>query len=134
MKSLWVFLVCLTIKSEVVAQTPPRKAIMGMMGKPVEQGMRADSIIPNSSFALMQLQKADVITEVNGKPVSSAAAYSQIVSGIRTGEKITVKYNHQGINNYYTLVPIYSTNVPRFQLVSHLVLISVPFPFLYYCN
>ena len=75
------------------AQTPPRKAIMGMMGKPVEEGMRADSIIPGSSFALLKLQKGDVITELNGKPITTAASYSLVVSTIRTGDKLSVKYN-----------------------------------------
>ena len=77
------------------AQTPPRKAIMGMMGKPVPQGMRADSIIPGSSFAQLKLQKGDVITELNGKPITTAASYSQVAASIRTGEKIWVKYTRE---------------------------------------
>ena len=90
MKKIWVILVCFSLNT--AAQTPPRKAIMGMLGKPVAQGMRADSIIPGSTFAMLKLQKGDVITELNEKPVTTAATYSAIVSTIRTGDKLSVKY------------------------------------------
>ncbi len=90
MRKLWIVLLCISVNA--AAQTPPRKAIMGMMGKPVEGGMRADSIIANSTFAILQLQKGDILTALNGMPVGSAAAYSQAASNIRAGEKLTVKF------------------------------------------
>lgn len=87
-----LFVVVLLYSQSVAAQMPPRKAIIGMMGKPVPQGMRADSIIPGSSFAMLKLQKGDVISELNDKPITTAASYSQVASTIRAGEKLSVKY------------------------------------------
>ena len=90
MKKLLIALICFSINA--TAQTPARKAIMGMMGKPVAQGMRADSIVPGSTFAMLKLQKGDVVTELNDKPITTAASYSSVVSTIRTGDKLSVKY------------------------------------------
>ena len=94
MKKIWIILVC--ISTSAAAQTPPRKAIMGMLGKPVTTGMQVDSILPNSSFAVLKLQKGDIITEFNGKPVKSAAAYSQVASVIRTADKMAVTFTRNG--------------------------------------
>jgi len=88
----YLSLIILLFSLNAAAQEPPRKAIMGMMGKPVPTGMRVDSIIPGSSFAMLKLQKGDVVTELNGKPITPAASYSAVASVIRTGEKISVKY------------------------------------------
>lgn len=81
-----------------VAQTPPRKAIMGLLAKPVANGIIVDSIIANSTFATLAIQKADVITEINGNKISSMEAYGKNVSSIRTGEKITVQFVRNGKN------------------------------------
>jgi pimeloyl-ACP methyl ester carboxylesterase len=98
MKRLLIILACSSLTAS--AQMPPRKAIMGMMGKPVAQGIQVDSIIPNSSFAALQLQKGDIITNLNSKPINSMAAYSQVASGLRTGDKISVAFirNQQNLS------------------------------------
>jgi len=90
MRYLSIFILLLSLGA--TAQEPPRKAIMGMVGKPVPTGMRVDSIIAGCSFAMLKLQKGDVITELNGKPITTAASYSAVASVIRTGEKMSVKY------------------------------------------
>ena len=81
-----------------VAQTPPRKAIMGLFAKPVANGIIIDSIIANSTFASLALQKEDVITEINGNKIASMETYGQHVSNLRAGEKITVQFLRNGKN------------------------------------
>ncbi len=78
------------------SQTPPRKAIIGLLAKPVSTGIIADSIIPNSSFAALNIQKGDIITEINGNKISSMEIYGRAVSNIRAGEMLSVKFRHEG--------------------------------------
>jgi len=80
------------------AQTPPRKAIMGLMAKPSTGGIIVDSIIPSSSFAKLALQKGDVITGLNGNKIASMEAYGKIATNIRTGEKLDVQFSREGKN------------------------------------
>lgn len=87
-----LFFLLLFVHTFSFAQNPPRKAIIGAVVKAVDKGMRVDSVVAGSSVAALKLQKGDVVTEVNGKPVNSAAAYSAVVAPIRTGEKLTIKY------------------------------------------
>jgi uncharacterized protein len=80
----------------VLAQTPPRKAIMGLMAKPSAGGIIVDSIIPNSSFAKLALQKGDIITGFNGNKISSMESYGKIATHIRTGEKLDIEFTRSG--------------------------------------
>ncbi|MEP7256338.1 MAG: alpha/beta fold hydrolase [Ferruginibacter sp.] len=98
MKTIWIVLVCFCLTTS--AQTPPRKATMGLIAKPVAKGIIVDSIIANSSFAALALQKGDVITELNGNKIASMEAYGKIASNIRAGEKVEVKFirNQQNLN------------------------------------
>ncbi|HMI79327.1 MAG TPA: alpha/beta fold hydrolase [Ferruginibacter sp.] len=82
----------------VPAQTPPRKAIMGLMAKPVANGILVDSIIANQSFATLALQKGDIITDINGSKIGSMEAYGRSVSNIRAGEKLAVQFIRNGKN------------------------------------
>lgn len=85
----------LLLSLQTFAQEPSRKAIMGLQGKPAANGIMADSIIPSSTFAVLGLQKGDVLTMLNGKQLNTLAAYNQIASTIRTGEKVEVKFIRQ---------------------------------------
>ena len=98
MKIIWIVLVCCCLTTS--AQTPPRKATMGLIAKPVTNGIIVDSIIANSSFAALKLQKGDIITDLNGNKIASMEAYGKIASNIRTGEKVEVKFirNQQNMN------------------------------------
>lgn len=87
---LWIFSVCSS------AQIPARKAIMGMQGKAVENGIRVDSIFPTGSFALLGIKKGDLLLEVNGKEVKTMQQYNTIVSPLRAGDEIVVKYMSAG--------------------------------------
>jgi len=90
MKKLWFVLVCFSLTAS--AQMPPRKAIMGVMAKPVANGIVADSILASGSFAALHLQKGDVITSINGNAIASMEAYSKAASSIRAGDKMNVQF------------------------------------------
>ncbi len=74
------------------SETPQRKAFIGIMGKTSEKGMAIDSVIPNSTFAKLKLQKGDVIQSINGKPTPTLELYATVASQIRTNDKVTVQY------------------------------------------
>jgi pimeloyl-ACP methyl ester carboxylesterase len=98
MKYLWMVVIYFSFNA--TAQTPPRKAIMGLFAKPVANGIIVDSIIANSSFAALALQRGDVVTELNGNKIASMDAYGKIATNIRAGEKIEVAFirNAQNMN------------------------------------
>jgi len=95
MKQLFSASVLLLIAITASAQ-PARKAIIGLIGKPVEKGIRVDSILPNSTFATLPLKKEDVITALNGKAVTTMEQYSAVVLPLRAGDALTVKYISSG--------------------------------------
>lgn len=90
-----LFIALLLASLFVKAQEPPRKAIMGLLGKPVANGIIADSIIANSTFAVLGLQKGDILTALNGKQLSTLAEYGQIASTIRAGENVDIRFIRQ---------------------------------------
>ncbi len=104
MKTLWVVLVSFSLTAS--AQIPPRKAIMGLIARPVATGIVVDSIIANSSFAALNLQKGDIITGVNGNKITSMETYGKNVSNIRAGEKMSVQFirNEKNINTSANVV------------------------------
>lgn len=83
-----IFILLLFLTSKLVAQEPPRKAIMGLLGKPVSNGIVIDSLLPNGTFAAMKLQKGDTLTILNGTKLISMQVYGKIASEIRTGDKV----------------------------------------------
>lgn len=80
------------ISANCGAQTPARKAIMGLLAKPVNNGIMADSIVPNGTFAALNIRKGDIITELNGTKISSMESYGKAASVLRTGDKVEVKF------------------------------------------
>ena len=66
--------------------------MMGLVAKPVSNGIIADSIMANGTFATLNIQKGDIITELNTSKMSSMESYGKIASGLRTGDKIEVKF------------------------------------------
>jgi pimeloyl-ACP methyl ester carboxylesterase len=93
-----IFFAFAFVSVNALAQTPPRKAIMGLLAKPVANGVQADSIIANGTFAALGLQKGDVITAINGNALASMEAYGKSISHIRTGEKLAVQFTRNGKN------------------------------------
>jgi len=93
-----IFFALLLITLNAVAQTPPRKAIMGLLVKPAANGIIADSIFANGTFATLGMQKGDIITAINGNQVESPEAYGKIVSLIRAGDRLAVQFTRNGKN------------------------------------
>jgi pimeloyl-ACP methyl ester carboxylesterase len=91
-----LFIIILLYQSFAVIAQPPRKAVMGLQGKANTQGIVVDSIFPNSTFATLPVKKGDILLAVNDQPTSSMEKYGAIVSPIRAGEKITIKYLRSG--------------------------------------
>ncbi|MGZ3931626.1 MAG: alpha/beta fold hydrolase [Bacteroidia bacterium] len=77
--------------SSIFAQ-PPRKAIIGLMGKPVPEGIRVDSVVPNTSAAALKLKKGDIVNSANGKEIKDMASYSAAATLIRAGDNIEFGY------------------------------------------
>jgi pimeloyl-ACP methyl ester carboxylesterase len=96
MKQLLISFVLVFMSFSLGAQMPPRKAIMGLLVKPVTNGIIVDSVVGNGSFAALNLQKGDIITEINGNKITSMETYGRNVSGIRTGEKMVVGFIRNG--------------------------------------
>lgn len=89
-------LVAVLFSSSIFANEPPRKAIMGLLGKPVGNGIQVDSVLANSTIAALNMQKGDVLLTLNGTAVNTMPAYSSIASNIRAGDKVTVTYLRNG--------------------------------------
>ncbi|MEP7319384.1 MAG: PDZ domain-containing protein, partial [Panacibacter sp.] len=92
MRNIFIILLCVSLNT--LAQTPPRKAIMGLQGKAVSNGIQVDSIIPNTTFALLKLQKGDILTSINGTKINTLTAYNAVASGIRTSDKTEISFLH----------------------------------------
>lgn len=85
-----LLLLCLLTALQNAAE-PPRKAIIGAIVKPVDNGMRVDSVIAGGTMAALQLEKNDVILAVNGIPTATPAAYDKVMSPLRAGDKVSLK-------------------------------------------
>lgn len=81
MKQLLISLVLVFMLFSLNAQMLPRKATMGLLAKPVANGIIVDSVVGNASFAALDLQKGDIITDINGNKITSMETYGRNVSG-----------------------------------------------------
>lgn len=81
---------------QLSAQDIARKAWMGTIGKYSSVGMSIDSIIPQSSMALLGIKNGDTIQYINGVKISDAVVYNKITTDIRTGDKIAIVYSRNG--------------------------------------
>ncbi len=90
-KDVLLLLIFLTV-AKLHAQEPPRKAIMGALGKFTTQGLAIDSIIPNSTYATLGLMKGDTLTVIDRQDIKDAPGYNKYVSSIRAGNAVKVRY------------------------------------------
>ncbi len=90
MKQILILLLCASLNA--IAQEPPRKAIMGLVGKPAGSGIVVDSLLANGTFANLKLQKGDTLTELNGNKLLSMQVYGRVASNIRTGDAVEIKF------------------------------------------
>ncbi len=76
----------------LLADQPPRKALMGMFGKPVTNGIRVDSIMPGFTAQALQLKKNDVILAINGHETSTQDEFGKASAALRAGDVVTMTY------------------------------------------
>ena len=87
-----IFLLLLVAGGIVSAQTPQRKAFMGIQGKAVEKGIGVDSVFVNSTAQKLKLKKGDIIQSVNGIATPTMDIYGSTVSQIRANDKVAVRF------------------------------------------
>ncbi|MGH2666577.1 alpha/beta fold hydrolase [Flavobacterium sp.] len=73
-------------------QEPQRKAFIGLLGKPSEQGFTVDSVAPNSTMWKLKIKKGDVIKSINGNPTTTFELYAAAANQIRANDKVIVAY------------------------------------------
>lgn len=78
------------------SQEPARKGWIGVNGGFSERGMAVDTVVPGSSMDKMGLRKGDTIIQLNGRQVGDAASFNTVAGGVRTGDKLSVKYRRGG--------------------------------------
>src|SRR5688572_32778905 len=89
MRILVILFCCFVLHAQ--AQHPPRKAIMGIKGTAVTEGISIDSVF-GGTMAELKLQKGDVITSLNDHPLTSLARFNQLAANLRAGDNVTVTY------------------------------------------
>ena len=72
-----------------IAQPAARKAMIGTRISAGDNGIRIDSVLPNSTAALLKLKKNDLITAFNGTDVKSISEYGSLVSQVRANESVS---------------------------------------------
>jgi len=92
MKNIFFFILFCFCSKLSFAQKPLRKAFIGLLIKPVTDGVRVDSVYPNSTGVILNLKKNDVITSINNKEIKTSETFNSVVSQIRSGDKIEVKF------------------------------------------
>jgi pimeloyl-ACP methyl ester carboxylesterase len=92
MKKLFSLLILLFFFGNLEAQTPQRKAFMGIQGKPNGKGIVIDTVVPNSTFSKLKLRKGDVLQSVNGIATPSMETYAATANQIRANDKIKVQF------------------------------------------
>ena len=90
MRKIFIVLICFSINS--TAQTPARKAMMGIIPKTVSNGIIIDSLVPAGTFAALKLRKGDIITELNNNRITSNESYGKIASQVRADDNVEVKF------------------------------------------
>jgi uncharacterized protein len=80
----------------VQAQTPQRKAFIGVIGKTSPQGTLLDSVVPQSVFDKLKIKKGDVILTVNNQETTTWEKFISTASPMRTRDMVTVAYLRNG--------------------------------------
>ena len=67
-------------------------------------GLLVTEVSPGSAGAAAGIKPGDAILEVNRRPVSDAAAFRQVVAGLKPGESVPVYVQHGGGANEYVML------------------------------
>lgn len=73
-----------------VGYVPLNPALAAQLGTDQRAGAVIVQVTPGSPAAQAGLQPRDIITQINGKPINSESALSQILSQLRPGDTITL--------------------------------------------
>jgi pimeloyl-ACP methyl ester carboxylesterase len=95
MRIHYLFL-CSIIWCSIFAQSPARKASVGILGSPASEGIRVDTVYPNTTAVLLKLKKNDIIVSLNNTETSTPEKYNAVASQLRTGDKLDVKFLRNG--------------------------------------
>jgi len=60
------------------------------------QGIRVDSVVPDSPAAKAGIQKGDVITAIDGKPVTDLGGFSALLKEYAPGDRVTAQGQRDG--------------------------------------
>ncbi|HEY1039146.1 MAG TPA: alpha/beta fold hydrolase [Bacteroidia bacterium] len=71
------------------AQQKSRKAIMGLLLKPVENGLQVDSVIPETTGSALKIKKGDVVTSLNSNSVKTIQEYTTVATQFRADDKVS---------------------------------------------
>jgi serine protease Do len=92
------------------------KGEMGMtLGEANDDGVSIKNVETESAAAAAGLEKDDIITEINGEKIKSAATLMKTLEGKKAGEELDVKYLRNGEANRTTVTLKKSNNIFSFK-------------------
>jgi serine protease Do len=80
------------------------KPYLGVSTEGTTGGTRIVNVSANSAAAKAGLQKDDIITKINDKEVFDQEQLSEVISGFKPDEKITITYKRNGKENKTTAI------------------------------
>lgn len=60
------------------------------------EGVRVDSVMPDSPAEQVQLRTGDILVQLAGKPIADLKAYADILKSLKTGQKVELEYRREG--------------------------------------
>ncbi|HEY3962374.1 MAG TPA: trypsin-like peptidase domain-containing protein [Gaiellaceae bacterium] len=90
-----------TIKSvvaQLISSGTAEHAFLGVGPQTVTGGVRVASIETGSAAAKAGVKSGDVVTAVDGKPTTTAAALRATIEGYKPGDKVTLTLRRNGAN------------------------------------
>lgn len=88
--------------TQVQPVSPETRQRLGLRNS---RGVEVVSVIPNSTAAEAGLQQGDVILGVGGKDVANTPAFVDVVSTLRSGQEIELRFNRDGAAQTIKLNP-----------------------------
>ena len=83
-------------ESDAAAQALSERPFLGVMLEAGEDGVTVAQVLDGSAAAAAGLQVGDVITSVNGTPVTSASEISDIISALAVGDEVSIEVARDG--------------------------------------
>lgn len=99
----------LGIRIETLGDEPSLQQMMG-----IDQGVLVRTIEPDAPAARSDLRPADVIVEVDGKPVTSARELQQVILRKKVGQKVGLKVWRRGVKEgSYRNIEVATEELPQ---------------------